>query len=345
MQEKVFVIGYPGEMGGANTESWHTIKLWRQHGVDVHLIPTWGHDSHWKKKLDDLGCMTHSVTPDTIEAIPELHGAIAIGFCNGEFITLVPKLRALGCKIIWVNCMTFMFEYEKKCFQENGPPDAMIYQSEFQRNQLEPQLTSCGYNTMSGHLIRGAFDFNEWEFSPQSHCLGETFVVGRAARPDMDKWSSNTWKIYSQIQYWNKKALMLGVDDRTLEKLGTPPEWASCLRPMAISARKFYSCLHCLLPINGGARENWPQAGLEAFATGVPVVAQNEWGWREMIEHGVTGFLGNNDCELAHYAAMLAHDENLRMQIVHNARERIEKQHANPDILWNCWNGVFEKLQ
>ena len=36
----VFLIGYPGEMGGANTEAWHTVKLWRRYGVEVHLIPT-----------------------------------------------------------------------------------------------------------------------------------------------------------------------------------------------------------------------------------------------------------------------------------------------------------------
>ena len=53
--------------------------------------------------------------------------------------------------------------------------------------------------------------------------------------------------------------------------------------------------------VNGGARENWPRAGLEAMAAGVPIVAQNDWGWREMIEHGVTGFLGGDDCELADY--------------------------------------------
>jgi glycosyltransferase involved in cell wall biosynthesis len=137
---------------------------------------------------------------------------------------------------------------------------------------------------------------------------------------------------------------MLGVDNRTLEKLGPPPEWASCLRPMAIEAKQFYSCLHCLLPVNGGARENWPRAGLEAFATGVPVVAQNEWGWREMIEHGVTGFLGSNDSELAHYTAMLAYDEELRQQIIENARKHLVEQHANPDIIWEQWKNVFQSM-
>ena len=56
----------------------------------------------------------------------------------------------------------------------------------------------------------------------------------------------------------------------------------------------------------------------------------NDWGWREMIEHGVTGFLGSDDCELAHYAAMLAHDEPLRLHIIHAARERLVTELANP---------------
>jgi glycosyltransferase involved in cell wall biosynthesis len=193
-------------------------------------------------------------------------------------------------------------------------------------------------------LIHGAFDLTEFEFSPRPHNRGEVFVVGRMARPDTDKWSSNTWPIYSAIQYANKRALMLGMDQRTHEKLGAPPLFADCLKPMAITVHQFLSTLHCLLPINGGARENWPRAGLEAMAMGVPVVAQNDWGWREMIEHGVTGFLGSDDCELAHFAAMLAHDEELRLQIARNARHRIETELADPQTLWTKWQTLFRSL-
>lgn len=223
-------------------------------------------------------------------------------------------------------------------------PDAMIYQSDFQRTELERELDSYGYDSTTGHRIRGAFDLEDWTFSPLAHEKNEPFVIGRAARPDAAKWSSNMWKIYDGIQYTHKKGLLLGLDNQTLEKMKTPPDWISCLRPMAISAELFYSLLHCLLPINGGARENWPRAGLEAFATGVPVVTQNEWGWREMIEHGVTGFLGNDDCELAHYVAVLAHDERLRMQIIHNAYEKLKSFLADPEEIWSRWKAVFQAL-
>ena len=61
---RVFLIGYPGEMGGANTEAWHTVKLWVEYGVDVHLIPTWGCDEAWRTRVDALGCTTHVVSPE-----------------------------------------------------------------------------------------------------------------------------------------------------------------------------------------------------------------------------------------------------------------------------------------
>lgn len=138
---------------------------------------------------------------------------------------------------------------------------------------------------------------------------------------------------------------MLGMNERTHAKLGTPPEWADCLRPVAITPQQFFARLHCTLPVNGGARENWPRAGLEAMACGVPIVAQNLWGWREMIEHGVTGFLGDDDCELAHYTAMLAHDEDLRLRIIHAAHDRLVNQHVNQEVTWAGWKRLFESLE
>jgi hypothetical protein len=331
-------------MGGANTEAWHTIKLWQRFGVEVHLIPTWGGDERWQAKLDVLGCTTHRTRPEDLECVPGLPGMPVVSMCNGEFMIHAHRFRKLGCPIVWVNCMTFMFEHEKRFFAEHGPAEAMVYQSDFQRCQIEPQLAQCGYDPATGHLIRGAFDLEEWDFRPRPHSRGEVFVVGRLARPDPDKWSSNTWPIYERIQNRPKRALMLGMDERTHAKLGKPPPWADCLKPTAIPVQQFFAALHCLLPVNGGARENWPRAGLEAMAAGVPVVAQNEWGWREMIEHGTTGFLGSCDEELAHYTAMLAYDEDLRLRIVQAARERLINDFANPETLWAGWRRLFETV-
>lgn len=341
---RVFLIGYPGDLGGANTEAWHTIKLWRQSGLDVHLIPTWQADEKWKQRLDAIGCTTHSVRPEDLDWVDGLAGSPVVGMCNSEFMAQAHRFRAMECPIVWVNCMTFLFEHERKFFAEHGPADAMVFQSEFQRAELEPQLQKFGYEQASGHLLRGAFDVHDWTFKPRMHLPGETFVVGRMSRPDVDKWSSNTWQIYGRIQYRNKRALMLGMDASTHAKCGAPPDWADCLKPMAMPVQQYLESLHCLLPINGGARENWPRAGLEAMAAGVPVVAQNQWGWREMIEHGVTGFLGDCDEELAHYVALLAYDEDVRISMIEAASDRLRNHWANPEVFGNGWKRLFMTL-
>ena len=170
--------------------------------------------------------------------------------------------------------MTWLFQAEREFYRDCGPFEAFHFQSEFQRSLLEPELLKLGYRPELGHLIRGAFDVDEWKFRPRPHAPGETFVIGRPLRPDLDKWSSNTWPIYNRIQYRPKRALLLGIDERTQQKLGPAPAWADCLKPMALSAQDFFRQLHCTLPINGGARENWPRVGLEAMAVGVPIVAQ-----------------------------------------------------------------------
>ena len=130
--------------------------------------------------------------------------------------------------------MTWLFGAERQFYREAGTFEAYMFQSEFQRSLLAPQLAEFGYKPEQGHLIRGAFDVVEWEFKPRRHARDDLFVVGRAARPDCDKWSSNTWPIFNRIQYRHKRALMLGMDDRTHQKLGTPPPTADCLKPMAI---------------------------------------------------------------------------------------------------------------
>ncbi len=340
---QLFLMGYPGDLGGACTEAWHTVKLWRNFGVDVHLIPTWHAPPHWRKRLDDLGCVTHQVTPDALSQVPGLAGSIVVGFCNDALLTFAARLRQLDCKIVWANCMTWLFDAEKRFYADHGPFDAYMFQSEFQRGELEPLLAEYGYEPKQGFLIRGAFDVEEWHFQPRPHMRGEPFFVGRVARPDQDKWSSNTWPIYSRIQYANKRALMLGMDERTHQKLGEAPPWADCLSPMALPAHDFYRQLHATLPVNGGARENWPRAGLEAMAAGVPVVAQNAWGWREMIVHGETGFLGDCDEELAHYTAVLAYDEELRLHVADNARRWLARAVA-PDHIWSQWQQMFESI-
>ncbi len=348
---RIFQLGYPGNMGGANTECWHTVKLWREAGWDVTLIPTWGQDDAMRTKLDAIGADTvhvERVKPENgpsihpkLADVPGLPGSIIVGMCNRHVFGVIDELRALGCKIVWVNCMTFIDEPEARAWYSHGPADAYVFQSEFQRGKLEPRLRRAGYQPEQGFLIHGAFALDEWPLNPREHVEGTEFVVGRLSRPDADKWSSNHWNIFGAIPYAQRRALCMGWNDQLAAKLGSPPAWAECLEPQSITAQEFMSRCHCLMNINGGARENWPRVGLEAMAAGVPIIAENKWGWQEMIRHGETGFLADNDAEMAYYAAKLAHEEPTRLRMALAGRAHVERL-AEPGRLTNEWQALFD---
>lgn len=351
---RIFQLGYPGAMGGANTECWHTVRLWREAGWRVTMIPTWGADSHWEDRLASIGVETHHVAVDKLETVPGLAGSIVVGMCNQHFCrTREPnqpiyenfaRLRAMGCRTVWVPCMTFMFGHESITWKRHGLPDAFMFQSEFQRDRFAAALARDGYRPEQGHLIRGAFFPDEFRFEPARREALGPFVIGKLARPDQDKWSSNHWPIVARVPYPRRQALCMGWTPQLEAKLGPPPDWATCLPPQEITAHEFLARCHCLLTVNGSAAENWPRVGLEAMAAGVPIVAENAWGWPEMIEHKRTGFLCADPSELSYWPAYLAHNEGERLEIAEAARAHVERL-CQPGPIIDGWRRLFEYVQ
>jgi hypothetical protein len=106
----IFVAGYPSDIGGANTELWHTVKLWRRFGLDVTLLPTWEAPLEWKHRLDAIGCRTVALSPPGtggafLDGVPGLAGSIVVSMCNTRFLAVAEQFRARGCRIVWLGCM------------------------------------------------------------------------------------------------------------------------------------------------------------------------------------------------------------------------------------------------
>ena len=79
------------------------------------------------------------------------------------------------------------------------------------------------------------------------------------------------------------------------------------------------------------------------MAAGVPLVCQNQWGWREMIEDGTTGFLTSDDEEMEYRLAQLAYDEELRQDIARRARSFVEFI-SDPALIGRQWLDLFSSL-
>lgn len=332
---KILAVGNPGPCGGANVELNHTLRIWRQAGLDVSLMPTW-------ESTPALEVFCKKWDIPIILGMPNDHqtwdGWIVVSFCNSEFLKHAFIFKDKGAKLVWSNCMCWVGDAEQKVFTEIGPFDLYHFQSFFQAKMIHERLPAP---FLEHEIIRGAFDITSWDFSPREHIKLSDFVVGRCARADLDKWSSNTWKIYERIPYPHRKAILMGVSDKVIEKIGPTPEWGNTMRPASLETRLFFRALHCYLTINGGAMENWPRVGLEAMAAGVPIVTQNQWGWQEMIVNDETGYLCDSDEEMAYRVAQLAWDESLRQSIVRNARQAVMDLIAP---IGQQWVDVFTQL-
>jgi hypothetical protein len=393
MLDHLFVIGYPSDIGGANTELWHTVKLWRRFGLGVTLVPTAEPDPKWRTRLDAIGCRTADdlrfmiydcrLKSDSASHKSEIinHKSpvppVVVAFCNERFLAAADSFRELGCRIVWLGCMNWLFPTERLHYARRGCFDRHVFQSRYQRAQLVPQLRRFGFRDEQGAVIRGAFDATEFPFRPRPHAPSETFTIGRISRAAADKFSPQTWRICGRIReaiacgtgvrpavgrsftaslpgrseapshilgQSPLRARVLGWSTEVEARVGPPPEWAECLPAGSCPSQEFLATLGALVHAGGTAAENWPRVGLEAMAAGVPVVADRRGGWPNMIRHGETGYLCDDELQFADYTARLANDEPLRQAIIQRARHSLETELADPAAIWAAWQQLFEGL-
>jgi hypothetical protein len=349
MTTHVYFIGYPSEVGGANTECWHWLKLMRRFGMTVTVVPTWRGNEEWDKRIREIGC---KILVPTDRTFPVPDDSVCVSFCNAHFESKAHQLQARDCRIIYVPCMSYLNGTLVNHHEKYGPFDHYVFQSKSQQNWLCGPLSEFGVKPGQCHVIHGAFDWTEFEYRPRRSWPGKEFVVGRLSRPDAFKFSFRTWELFGKIRQEipGLRVRIMGWHDRVAEHVGEPPEWAEVMPAKTEPAGEFLQSLHCMCQVGGDAwdearsTENWPRVGLEAMAAGVPIVAEKRGGWPEMIEHGETGMLGHTIDEIAACVVQAGQDGALRAKVIRQAHDALRTSLAEPGGLWAGWKRVFEEV-
>lgn len=328
----VWVAGYPSPVGGADTELWHQIKLWRSKGVGVNLVPIGGQHPGMRAEMNVRGCVTHNYRPDVFG------GKIVVSFCNGEFLKQLPAIVHAGrpLRTVWINCMCWATPNETAAHKA-GWIDVHLFQSEYQRRELKPKLEA--ERPVSELPYSPYFDQSSFaiEAKPTDY-----FGVGRISRNDPAKFHPRTWSVFGAVRSPRTlKAFILGHDDKITAKIGQPPDGLDYMLWPAggVEAAEFYRRVHCILHATDSSKENLPRVLLEAWATGTVFVAENNYGFPELIEDGVNGFLCRSPEHMAATATMVANDEELRRKVAAGGLRSLERFSAERS--WKTWERVL----
>lgn len=338
--DRVFVCGFPGLYGGASTELHHQIAVWLALGMEVHLIPN-SHGYEQEPLYPEMlssGVVVHRC--NEWEALRP--GDPVLGFCSADFLANLGEIRRRTRRTVFLNCMTWLFDAEKQR-AANGEIAMFLYQNEDVRTKQMPELRSLNpdpgirFMTFKPYFDAGRFPF-------VADRASEFFGCGRISRQDTDKYSRNTLHIYEYfVSPKLKRGLFLGFDHRAEGKIGKPYDWIRTARDQReLSQQEFYR--HCEIVLQPtDTTENWPRVGFEAMASGSVLIVDNRGGWRQMVEHGKTGWLCDHERDFIYYASKMAYEPERRAEMAEAARLRgLELGGMEESLL--SWTRVFEEL-
>jgi hypothetical protein len=288
-------------------------------GLEVHIIPS---DAGYRNEPLFPEMLRLGVTVHSNEAWDALQpGDPVLGFCNAGFLNALPEIRKHTRRTVFINCMTWLFDREKERMAQDMIA-MFLYQNDAVRQKHKPGLLQIKPDSPARFLtFKPYFDTTAFPFVQQRPA--DFFGCGRISRQDADKFAKNTLHIYEYfVAPVFKRGLFLGFDQRGEAKIGKPFDWIRTARDQAdVSQQDFYK--HCEIVLQpADTTENWPRIGFEAMASGSVLIVDNRGGWRQMIEHGKTGWLCDHERDFIYYASKMAYEPNLRRDMAEAARER-----------------------
>jgi hypothetical protein len=339
---KVNVIGFPYNTD-LESECLDLIRLWRDSGVGIRIIPTSPVPASIITRLTDLGCefLFHLIdnVPGKILEANDIRQGLVIGLYDTAFFDAAIYLRAMGCRLIWMG-EPVVTGAERSFYKEWGLCDRYVVKSYFHRALLLAELIDFRCDADRVLRIKPPFFADLCEFNIVPHIPNSTMCVGKVGcAADHDFYPANSWKILSGSST-PVRAVVSEWSDH-LESILQRPKWVEVLPVYRPS--EFYSKIHCLIQV-ANRKESWLRFALDSMAYGTPVIAQNDSGWKELIRHGDNGFLCNSPDEVHASLDMLAQDENLRIEIAIRARESLFGELIDNHASSIKWCKIFEEL-
>lgn len=341
MKKEIYVGGYPSYFGGADTELWHNILLWRKYDWEVVCVPMWGKDPKMVKEMEKIGVKSIDYHPKVFK------DKLVTSWCNGNFLTKLPQIMQSGKPrtVVWHNCMTWTFPKEIAAIRE-GWIDYIGFVSDYQKQMLVKaykKLAPTPKKIPHDFNYRPYYNYSMKKFDGEKN--KDYIGLGRLSRHDPNKFAEDTWKIFHGVkppENLPKKVWLQAWEKNVQKRIGDPPKEldVTLTGPNEIPADQFYDNLHIILHKTGGSRESYCRIVPEAFEAGVVMVVENDYAFPNLIEHGKTGFLCNSTEDFIEYGTKLAKDSKLRKKVAKEANKYLRSVISDDNII-KAWESIL----
>lgn len=335
----IAVVGFP-YAADLEAECFDLLRSWTEAGARVRVLVTAQPTHDLVSKLTGIGCepLYHLVSQNharILEATSIRHD-IVVGLYSPRFFDVAGHLRTMGCKLVLVG-EGVVSEAEKAYYEQWGVCDAYVVKSCQQQAALIAELADFGCVDKIRRLRPAFYDTHSFNILP--HVPGDIFTIGKAGCViDQRYYPTNYWQVISSAETPVRAIVSEWAAELKLAQ--DKPTWADSIE--RYSASKLMQQVHCLAQISN-RKESWPRFALDAMASGVPVIAQNDGGWKELIRHGENGFICNSPAEVVDCIDLLAYDENFRIRVAVAAREYLLDVAGNKAVI-DAWRQLFEEL-
>jgi glycosyltransferase involved in cell wall biosynthesis len=337
-ERTIWVAGFPGFWGGADTELDHLVDLFRARGVETHFVPMFFADPCMVDRVRQRGGRIHDYSVDIFR------DKTVISFCNRNFMDHLPHIAARGRprKVIWFNCMSWLVDSEIYAHRL-GLIDYFGFLSRYQERILTPLLSAIAPFRTFPHKPYFNASRIEWQYRRWD---GE-FRLGRISRDDWSKYAPDTWQIFADVEvphHLQKRVYVLGYGPNARRAIGAPPKHldARTWPCNGIPTTDFYRTIDIMIHKVGTSRESYCRVLIEAYAHGVVPIVENDYAFPELAIDGETAFMTSDSREMSERATELAHDPKKHRRMAENGRAHLVSVINSAENSWRGWEFVLD---
>jgi glycosyltransferase involved in cell wall biosynthesis len=329
------LFGNPSPLGGASTKLIDFIQSFYKRYRIINYLP--------RTPPDDMAAFlsSHDVEIKQYSDFPAQKEGVCLAVCVDKFFeTGIPqKARDHRIPLVWSNEMMWLFPGEEdavKC----GLISKVLYLSPIQKRVFQNVYKSVSSMIVDNYVNPAYFKFVD-------RGSREPFTIGRLSRPDPLKYPINFPTLYEsliskserlKIQSWSSDLAAeyswhyFSPDRWVLQEVGAEP------------ANLFLQSIDVFsYPLGHRFIESWGRSTVEAMLTGcVPIVPSGHH-LENLLVHGESGFVCQNDDDFIKWTRELCADVSLFMKMSRSAAQYSRDVICNSEANCRLWIQALEE--